>query len=187
VPISGIEARALVEVVEGMPEPRRSAVRGRFAAARRRLAEAGLLGTLLRAGALGKEELRPLGIAYFDLAIACPLLEDESCSIHPLRPCVCREYVVVSPPANCAGLTPGGVKCVVLPGKVSVALNLMTGRGEGYGQWVPLVLVPEWVAAHPEGLPARPGAELLRELLSRLAGRALPFPALGAPAGGKGV
>jgi Fe-S-cluster containining protein len=33
----------------------------------------------------------------------CPFLEDESCSIHPDRPLVCREYLVTSPAELCAG------------------------------------------------------------------------------------
>ena len=43
VAISEVEARRIARVVEGLPEPRRAAVRPRFAEARRRLDEAGLL------------------------------------------------------------------------------------------------------------------------------------------------
>src|SRR5437868_3270035 len=44
--VSESEAYYLQELVEGMPEPRRSQVRERFAEARRRLQEAGFLETL---------------------------------------------------------------------------------------------------------------------------------------------
>ncbi len=44
---------------------------------------------------------------YFHLGIACPFLEDESCSIHADRPISCREYLVTSPAVNCADPKPG--------------------------------------------------------------------------------
>ena len=35
-------------------------------------------------------------------------------------------------------------------------------------RWVPLILAPEWAAAHPDDPPPKPGPELLRELLDHL-------------------
>ena len=54
------------------------------------------------------------------MGVPCPFLEDESCSIHPERPLVCREYLVTSPAALCAGPTQEGVTPVAVP-KVSMA------------------------------------------------------------------
>ena len=106
VPISRIEARHLADLVEALPEPRRSAVRERFAEALRRLEEAGLLETLRRPESLGPDDRSPLGMAYFRLGIPCPFLEQESCSIHADRPLACREYLVTSPAENCAQSDP---------------------------------------------------------------------------------
>src|SRR5439155_6346622 len=47
VPISQVEARRIRDLVEAMPEPRRSQVRARFTEARRYLDEAGLLDKLM--------------------------------------------------------------------------------------------------------------------------------------------
>src|SRR4051794_2358997 len=86
VPVSHAEAHAIARLVDGLPEPRRSAVRARFADARRRLADAGLLDAFLHPDRVTGVEAMANGAAYFDLGIACPFLEDESCSIHPDRP-----------------------------------------------------------------------------------------------------
>lgn len=39
--------------------------------------------------------------AYGQLNILCPFLDQESCSIYPVRPFVCASEIVVSPPENC--------------------------------------------------------------------------------------
>jgi hypothetical protein len=56
-----------------------------------------------------------LGHLYFEPAIACPFLEDESCSIHPDRPLACREYLVSSPASACAHPSPESIERVDLP------------------------------------------------------------------------
>src|SRR5262245_42029107 len=47
VPISGAESHALRDLIDDMPEPRRSEIRARFADARKKLEEAGLVAKLL--------------------------------------------------------------------------------------------------------------------------------------------
>jgi hypothetical protein len=42
---------------------------------------------------------------------------------------------------------------------------------ERFLRWVPLVLTPEWVAAHPEEPAPRPGPELLRRFFGHLTAR----------------
>ena len=105
VPLAHAEARQLATLVEELPEPRRSVVKERFADALRRVEAAGLLPSLKgRTGRLAAEAV-DLGLDYFRLGIACPFLEDESCSIYHDRPIACREYLVTSPPACCAAPT----------------------------------------------------------------------------------
>ena len=101
-PLALPEARRIRDLVEGLPEPRRTRVKERFAAARARLADAGLLASLEGPQTVGPRETLQHGEAYFALGVACPFLEDESCSIYEERPLICREYVVVSPPERCA-------------------------------------------------------------------------------------
>jgi hypothetical protein len=81
-----------------------------------------------------------------------PVIE-ESCSIHPDRPAACREDLVTSPAESGAHPTQETVRCVPLPLKVSAALRHCATDGATAGRpsgWVPLILAPEWAAAHPE-------------------------------------
>jgi Fe-S-cluster containining protein len=169
VPISEVEARHLAALVEALPEPRRAQVRARFDEARRRLAEVGLLETLRRRQEWAEEESRPVGEAYFRQGIPCPFLEEESCSIHPDRPIVCREYLVTSPAENCAKPRADTVNRVRLPMKLWPALALFdTAPKARFIRWVPLVLALEWVAEQPEEPAPRPGPELLRRFFDYL-------------------
>jgi Fe-S-cluster containining protein len=170
VPIAEVEARDLRRVVEEMPEPRRSEVRARFAAARQRLVESGMLERLERRGQWNDGEGRQVGLDYFSLGIACPFLEEESCSIHPQRPVACREYLVTSPAEECAHPSPERVRMVKMPMKVWTALARFdpVPAGESMIRWVPLILALDWAEAHPAEPAPRPGPELLRQLFDHL-------------------
>lgn len=67
VPVSESEARAIKQLVDGMAEPRRTWVRERFAAAVRRLTEAGLRERLQNPGEGGAQAV---GLDYFRLGLA---------------------------------------------------------------------------------------------------------------------
>lgn len=174
VPITEVEARRIGEVVADLPEPRRSAVRERFAQARRKLQEAGMLDRLLARTQWSADEFQRVGLEYFHLGIPCPFLEDESCSIHADRPITCREYLVTSPAQNCARPTAQNIDWVPLAVKVwrELARFDPTPPDAPYLRWVPLVLAPEWATEHHDELPARPGPEWLRELFERIAAKA---------------
>lgn len=183
VPISEVEARNIRDLVEAMPEPRRSQVRARFAEARRRLQEAGVLERLEQRAQWSADEFQKIGLEYFYLGIPCPFLEDESCSIHPERPITCREYLVTSPAENCARPTAENIDWVGLAVKVwrELALFDKVPPGSQYLRWVPLVLAPEWAEAHPEEPPLRPGPEWLKELFERIAAKASSNKAISEP------
>jgi Fe-S-cluster containining protein len=172
VPITEMEAHHLRDLVEELAEPRRAEVRFRFAAARERLKEAGLLDVIRHPKRLAEEGIQPVGLNYFHLGIACPFLEEESCSIHAARPLACREYLVTSPAAHCARPTAESVRCVPLPVSVSLAAARI-GQEERTRivPHVPLVLALDWAEANPEPPPRRPGPEVLREIFDRLAGK----------------
>jgi Fe-S-cluster containining protein len=178
VPISEPEARRIRDLVEALPEPRRSEVRGRFAEARRRLEQAGLLETLCQPEGSDCDALRALGLDYFAQQIACPFLDDESCSIHPDRPLACREYLVTSPAAHCARPSAETIERVEIPRSVWGALARVdpSDLSNRAHRWVPLVLAPEWADAHPDEPPPHPGPDLLRAVLERLTGTDIGSP-----------
>lgn len=171
VPISEEEARRIRDLVNDLPEPRRSEVRARFAAARRQLEQAGLVTELLASEQWTDESFVRLGMSYFQQGIPCPFLEEESCSIYADRPITCREYLVTSPAANCRQPSPETVHRVPLPLRVCTVLARPAPEPPP-GRFllpVPLILAPEWADTHPDEPPPRPGPELLQELLGRLA------------------
>jgi Fe-S-cluster containining protein len=187
VPVAEVEARRLRDVVEELPEPRRSQVRARFAEARRRLDAAGLLETLLRRAEWQQGDHRAVGDAYFRQGIPCPFLEEESCSIYEDRPIACREYLVTSPAENCARPSAETVRCVKMPLQVWASLARLDPLPEGARsiRWVPLSLAPEWADAHADEAPPRPGPELLRELFAHLTRNPnVPAPPPGPPVPG---
>jgi Fe-S-cluster containining protein len=173
VPISRTEGEALLALVDALPAPRREELTRRFVAASDALAEAGLRNRLLDPGQRTGLTDRDLSTAYFALGIACPFLEEESCSIHPDRPLVCREYLVTSPAELCAGLTQEGVTPVPVPKTSLAARGLDEDRPEvnTAGRWFPLALLLEWSKARPRRPPARrPGPEWIERFLKRMGG-----------------
>jgi Fe-S-cluster containining protein len=181
VPISQVEARRIRDLVQELPEPRRSQIRARFAEAREALRKSGLLEQLEARERWAPDGVETIGVDYFRLGIACPFLEDESCSIHADRPVTCREYLVTSPAEHCARPTRESVQTVRIPLKVwtAVARFDKLPPGERFIRWVPLILAPEWADAHPEETPPRPGPELLKELFEHLSGEKVPAPPVG--------
>lgn len=171
VPITEIEARLIHELVEAMPEPRRTQVKERFADARRRMESAGMLATLEQRESWQADAVSGVGQEYFKLGIACPFLEEESCSIHPDRPLTCREYLVTSPAAECADPGRKNVDQVPLAMKVWPALARVDVPRERSEMvvWVPLTLALEWAEGHPDTSSARPGPELVDALMTQLA------------------
>jgi Fe-S-cluster containining protein len=180
VPVSPVEARHIARLVARMPEPRRQEIVRRFADARRRLEEAGLWEGLSRRQ--GVKPL-PIGMEYFRLGIACPFLEDESCSIHPDRPLTCREFVVVTPAENCSNPTPATVKSLRLAASVWVtAARCEPGTDDAdYITWVPLIRALEWFAEQTEPPAETTGPEFVRRIFENLPGSNQGDPALPLP------
>lgn len=149
VPISPSEAHAIRQLVESFAETKQQVVRLRFADAISRLKAAGLLEPLLNP----EEQLDEGQMAedYFRLGIACPFLENESCSIHQDRPLACREYLVTSPAEECSRPGDHNVRCVYVAPKCSWALRAMDWDAQPTKSgWLPLVLALEWAAVYPE-------------------------------------
>lgn len=150
VPLSGTEARALAALIERMPEDRRARVLARFAQAEARLRDAGIW-ERLRGGVLVKNSAHEaLVLNYFPLGIACPFLEDESCSIYADRPLICREYLVSSPAAHCATLDASGIKRLPAPPSSRALLVMDAGGDPEKYNVISLVTLLDWLRNHPE-------------------------------------
>jgi Fe-S-cluster containining protein len=173
VAVSGIEARRIRALVNGLPEPRRAEIRARFAAAEQRLAEAGLLDRLRHPEAMTGQEYEDIMVPYFRLGIPCPFLEDESCSIYAERPVTCREFLVTSPAEHCAAVDSKDVVRVRLPLRVfnAVARWNVPAADHVRERWVPLTLALQWAEDHAEEPPLRSGTDLLGEFLRHLSTR----------------
>lgn len=169
VPISGVEARKLRTLVNEMPERRRAEILARFDSAKLRLGKAGVLDKLLAPESIKGTAVRRLGLDYFFVGVACPFLDDESCSIHKDRPLACREYLVTSPAEHCANPAPEKIQRVKLPVQVSKAVRRLTEDGDG-ASWVPLILALDWADAHPPKAPRRTGIEWVELLFKELSG-----------------
>lgn len=173
VPISETEARWIGELVARLPIQKQNEIRKRFAEARRRLAETGLLEKLLHRESWVEGEGWSIAMSYFRLAIACPFLENEACSIHPDRPIKCREYLVTSSAANCRQPSANNIRMVDLPFQMWTALARLENASPNKEKirWVPLILALEWADAHAQEPKPRPGHEVLREFFDCLTGR----------------
>ena len=157
VPVSRTEGERLLQLVETMADERRETLKTRFAAAEAAIEAAGLMDRQGRSD-------RELSTAYFALGVPCPFLEDESCSIHPERPLVCREYLVTSPAELCVGPKQEGVTPVAVP-KVSMAAR---GLQEDGDEWFPLALLMAWARTRPRKVTRRAGPEWVQRFLKRL-------------------
>ena len=166
VPLSQAEAYYFHHVIRNLPPDRRRRAQDRFAATRRRMAETGLMDKMNSWDSLDRDQRYGLAADCFNLHLPCAFLEDDSCSIYPDRPLVCREFLVTSPPEHCRGPLPGRVARVPLKGRLSPALYRLSGRGDGKFAWVPLVLASEWVEAQPDPPPLRTGPQWLEEILT---------------------
>jgi len=167
VPISPTEARLLKDIFDSLTPERREVIAERFRSARAVLEENGLIGALEADEKPTGPEYKDLALKYFRLGIPCPFLENESCSIHAERPLVCREYLVVSPPENCARTNGQPVEVIKIPGEASKALTALEGE-PGFRNWVPLSLSLDWAALHPEDDVPRPALEIAKRFFSSL-------------------
>ncbi|MES9825561.1 MAG: YkgJ family cysteine cluster protein [Candidatus Thiodiazotropha endolucinida] len=175
VPISKAESAALLNLIESLPEARRSEVRSRFAKNIAALEETGHgLFDKLEMAALDhdKEQIKAIGLAYFDLNLPCPFLQDQSCSIHPHRPLSCREFLVVSDPAYCAKPDPAVVENVVLPKRVSSILYSLSSRDSNSDTgFMPLIQLLASAESIQIGQPTpAPAIDWVNRFLERLGG-----------------
>lgn len=175
VPLSPPEAAMIYEFLETMPEPQRRRCCDRFAELGRRLNDIGFMAQLerLRDPHISDRQYHSITQEYFRLNLACPFLEEESCSIYRVRPSMCREYLVTSPPGNCADPAQTPVTRVPVSVRLSEALALTWADLAGKAVVViPLVVAPTWISLHPEVRKVRGTAEaMLRILLGHMSSK----------------
>ena len=157
--ISEAEAFDLAELVESMPEPRCGTIKRRFADGRSHFE--GLkwferFDEFSREAHAGpSEELGKRFVAllteYIEQRIACPFLENESCSIYESRPLICREYLVTSPAENCANPTPANTAKIPISGDASKAFaSLVRTSNSKNPASLLLIRLLEFVETHDE-------------------------------------
>lgn len=160
VPILESEAAYLAGIVAAMSAEGRQTVLTRRRQVLDVLESRGLLGVLRRFRGLNRSDRREVVVAYFRLGLACPFLEDESCSIYADRPLACREYLVTSPPEGCGGF--GNVPVEKVPMPNSLLNRLLATNADGNG-WAPLVLALERAPTQPQN--GGRGVEVLAGML----------------------
>ncbi|MBV8630353.1 MAG: YkgJ family cysteine cluster protein [Silvibacterium sp.] len=172
VPVSFFEADALAHWFEALPENRRAELERRFHSALLALREAGVIENLVSDGWTADEESATrLAIDYFHAGVACPFLENESCSIHPIRPLSCREYLVTSPPDLCSDPSVNQVAGVQLPIKLSRVLFAFGQRlAQDRPGWVPVIFLMAWREGgrNPGDYVSGTGEEVLLQFLKQV-------------------
>ncbi len=185
VPISEVEAYQLADLVAAMPEPRQSVIRKRFADALahfvsiRWFDELTDLQDMASAHLPGfsPEKYTETVTNYMNEGIPCPFLEDESCSIHPDRPLVCREYLVTSPAENCANPTAETIKKVPIILKPSKALLKVgqTRNTEGLSSLM-MIEALDFVERHPDIFEEKTGERWAADFFGQLTQTEIPPP-----------
>ena len=180
VAISVVEAQELAELVATLPPERQAIIRARFDRAVDYLEDAGLLdpnepigerALIIDNRGSRETNLQELSRKYFSQQIACPFLEDESCTIHDARPLVCREYHVTSPAERCAQLFDQAVDRVEVPFRLGDVLTRAGKKIFGAPAYsIPLVLALEYAEAHGTALKqSRNGTDMFETIVSELA------------------
>jgi Fe-S-cluster containining protein len=172
VPLTIFEAEALAAWIRTLPAARQEELAQRFHQALLKIAAAGLIDRMVKEEWLAETEsaLR-LTLDYFYQRVPCPFLENESCSIHPFRPLVCREYLVSSSPEHCEDPATLRAVPVPLPLRLSRILSAIGAEVEGEGSgWIPLIFLFGWMksGARPGDAVAGAGPNVLYEFVKRI-------------------
>lgn len=177
VPISEVEAYQIAELVDAMPEPRQSEVRRRFAVALDHFNSIRWFDELIDLKDMaweGKPGFSPkkydeVITKYMKQGIACPFLEDESCSIHPDRPLVCREYLVTSPAEFCSEPTAETIEKVPIFLRPSNAI-LKYAKSANSENISSLMMIEalDFVERHPESFDEKSGPDWAAEFFGHL-------------------
>ena len=180
VPLPEFEAYHIAELVEKMPEPRRTEMKRRFGQTVAHFTETGWVEKFDNITEYNQEEWREMLSDYFTERIACPFLVDDACSIYHDRPLVCREYLVTSPAENCSNPTPENINPVEIPIEPSKKLFKFGQKNElREMNFVPLFMSLDWSSKNPPNFPKKTGEKWLGEFLQSIVGGEKPKSAAG--------
>lgn len=174
VPVSPPEAFALKAMVDALPDARRKVLVDRLSQSRARLEETGILARLSALvesnDPLTDEEMEPINRDYYALRMACPFLEEETCSIYEDRPAACRELLVTTPANLCDDLVKNPVRPVPVPIRVGTILALLWSELKGTApRLIPLPIALDWAEQHAtDGQGTWRGTELLEHMLGNV-------------------
>ncbi|MFP3937130.1 MAG: YkgJ family cysteine cluster protein [Phycisphaerae bacterium] len=168
VPVSAPEAVRLTDELEILPLRRRKAFQLAFARAARRINSAGPPPV--------SHGLAAVSRWYANMHLDCPLLRDELCSIYPLRPLACREFLVTSRADLCALSDPAEGRSVSAPVSIAEAIAQLWAEVDGSAvDSVLLPVAPAWALRNGGGLrrtfPAAELAERLAGVLNSISAR----------------
>jgi Fe-S-cluster containining protein len=162
VPLTEVEIYYIAELVDRLPEPRRSEIKARFEEAAAHFNQKGWLKKLVACET--EDEVKEVVLEYFREGIPCPFLEEESCSIHPDRPIICREYLVTSPKENCTNPVPEVLQRVPLPLTATDGASRLGRTGKlSRRNYLPMVFALDWAALYPESFAKKTGQEWMAE------------------------
>jgi Fe-S-cluster containining protein len=115
-------------------------------------------------------DLSVLARDYFALALPCPLLAEERCGLHDVRPLSCRDFNVTTPAEWCAEPTSHPVHKIATPPLLAVPLARLTAKlTRAKTALIPLGLAMQWVDSHAAlGFAKWPGDRLLRALVREI-------------------
>jgi Fe-S-cluster containining protein len=167
VALTAAEAARLPTLIAGLDDAHRRRVLARFEDARARLTASGLWDRLDSRDALSPDQRHHLSARYFLQDIACPFLEEESCSIHPQRPLACRQYLVSSPPAHCRHPNPRTLVKVAPAADMHKAITRIEARDPSGPRLTALVTAPYLAAGDGDG-PARTVPDWMQRLLGEI-------------------
>lgn len=183
VPISELEVYHLREVVENMEEPRRSEIKKRFSDAVAHFENKGWFEKMRLCAELSKtetpesvmKEVQKTAMEYFDEGVSCPFLENNSCSIHEVRPLACREYLVTSPAENCSRPTAETIDKIDLIVKPTEMMRFV-GKTQNFVKYGFLTLIRALDLAEkvPEKFVEKTGERWLADFFEQLTHREIP-------------
>jgi Fe-S-cluster containining protein len=183
VPISEIEIYYLAELIEEMPEPRRTEIKQRFREADEHFRTIGWFDRIKEVGDLTLtasevevvDEINKAAMEYFREGIPCPLLDVDAgaCTIHEDRPLACREYLVTSPAANCSNPSADTIKKVELMMQPSHTLQFVGSTGTFTG-FIPLIRALELAESFPERFEERTGERWAADFFGKLTHQHIP-------------
>jgi Fe-S-cluster containining protein len=181
--ISEAEAFNLSDLVRSMPDERRNVIEKRFREGREHFEKLGWFDRFdsmqerLEGGPrddLGREFVATV-TEYIDQRVACPFLEEESCSIYEDRPLICREYLVTSPSENCANPRPNNTEKLPISGRPSKAFaSLVKTENAEKPSSLLLINLLEFAQTHTEKFAERIGPAWADDFFRLLTNRTEP-------------